>query len=268
VPTDCVEIEKNSMSAPDRKAYWDLRETLHWICWRKEEGVAAVRDMKEGNRVPLAMFTAKGVLDPISLPLIAEYDFKADYDATVWHPDSESPNIAEFGMLGPDQALNYLLRQAHNRRIRVTAIKCDRYRVKQIPVPLVELYDLEFRITPGHRIARVGLWSRSRNCLMLRSPQFLRADVIRVWPARKKKKNLAVSGMILSHLRVISTSAAPLTKADAQRRCLAEVPDAYSWAFRKAWVLLDPSSKRGRGKHGLTASANLRIKNSTSISAL
>jgi hypothetical protein len=249
VPADCVEIEKNRMSTADRKAYWDLRETLHWVCRRGEEGVAAMRDMKEGNRIPLAMFSAKAVVDPLSLPLIAESDFEADDKAAAWQPAWGLPDIAEFDMIGPGQALNYLLRQVHNRHIRMTAIKCDRYRVKQIPVPPVELNDLEFRITPGHRVAKVGLWSRSRNSLMLRSPQFLRADVIRVWPARKKK-NAAVSGVILRHLQAISTSAAPLTKADAQRRCLAEVPNAYPRAFDKAWAILDPSCKRGRGKHG------------------
>jgi hypothetical protein len=236
------------MSAADRNTYWGLRETLHWVTTREEEGGGAVGDLKEGNRIPLAMFSAKAV-GPLSLALIAEYNFGADYEAAGSQPDWESLDIAGSGMMGLGQALNYLLRQVHSRRIRMTAIKCDRYRVKQIPVPLAELNDLEFRITPGHRIAKVGLWSRSRDSLMLRSPQFLRADVIRVWPRRKKDK-AALSGMILRHLRAISTPAAPLTQADAQRRCLAEVPNAYPEAFKKVWATLDPSYKRGRGKHG------------------
>ena len=78
------------------------------------------------------------------------------------------------------------------------------------------------------------------------SPQFLRGDIIRVWPARKKAA--AVSGAISRHLQAISTCAAPLTKAEAQRRCLAEVPSAYDQAFNKAWALLDPSRKRRRGQ--------------------
>ena len=119
--------------------------------------------------------------------------------------------------------------------------------VKQIPVPLAELHNLEFRITSDHRFAKVGLWSRSHNTLMWRSPQFLRADIIRVWPPRKKK-SAAVSGVILLHLQTIMTPAAPLTRAEAQRRCLAEVPDAYPGAFKKAWAILDPSCKRGRGQ--------------------
>ena len=89
-------------------------------------------------------------------------------------------------MIAPCQTLNYLLRQVQIRRIRLTAIKCDSYRVKRVSVPRAELNDIEFRITPGHQIANVGLWSRSRNTLTWRSPQFSQADITRVWPARKK----------------------------------------------------------------------------------
>jgi hypothetical protein len=38
---------------------------------------------------------------------------------------------------------------------------------------------------------------------------------------------------------------APLTELEAQRRCMAEVPNAYPAAFEKAWAELDPSCKRG-----------------------
>ena len=153
----------------------------------------------------------------------------------------------ESGTTGPSQALNYLLQLVRSRRIRMTAIKCDRYRVKQLPVPLAALDDLEFRITSDHRFTKVGLWSRSHNTLIWRSPEFLRADIIRVWPARTKK-SAAVSGVILLHLQTIMTPAAPLTRAEAQRRCFAEVPDAYPGAFKQAWAILDPSCKRGRGQ--------------------
>jgi hypothetical protein len=46
------------------------------------------------------------------------------------------------------------------------------------------------------------------------------------------------------------TPEAPLTKADAPLRCLAEVPNAYPEAFKRAWAKLEPSRKRARGKHG------------------
>jgi hypothetical protein len=240
-------VRRTFMSAAVRKTYWDLRETLLWVCRREEEGVAAVRDTNEEGKLLLAMFSAKAVLDPFSRAVIAEYDFEADNAAAVWPPHGESPYTAEFGVIGPSQALNYLLKQVYSHRVRMTAIRCDRYRAKQIPVPPVELNDLEFRITPNQRITKAGLWSRSRNSLMLRSPQFLRADIIRVWPPRKKDK-AAIFELILRHLQAISTSAAPLTQPDAQRRCLAEVPDAYPEAFKKAWVRLDPVCKRPRGR--------------------
>ena len=202
------------MTAPDHKMYWDLLETLRWIGTRDEGGITATGDIDEKKRTPLTIF-----------PLDAN----------------------DSGMIGQSQALNYLLQLVRSRRIRMTAIKCDRYRVKQVPVPLAALDDLEFRITSDHRFTKVGLWSRSHNTLMWRSPQFLRAGIIRVWPARKKK-SAAVSGVILLHLQTIMTPAAPLTRAEAQRRCFAEVPDAYPGAFKQAWAILDPSCKRGRGQ--------------------
>jgi len=108
---------------------------------------------------------------------------------------------------------------------------------------------VEFRITLDHPLTKIGLWSNSRNMLMWRSPQFLRRDIKRVWPARKKMKSAAISGVILQYLQTITTPTAPLTRADAQRRCLAQVPDAFPEAFRKAWAILDPSHKRGRSRY-------------------
>jgi hypothetical protein len=117
-------------------------------------------------------------------------------------------------------------------------------------VPPVDLHDLIFLLVPGHPVAPVGLWSRSRrNTLVWRSPQFLSTAGVRVWPARNTK-TAAVYGAILRHLREIVTPEAPLTKREAQRRCLAEVHNAYPEAFKKVWTVLEPSCKRGRGKHG------------------
>jgi hypothetical protein len=41
-----------------------------------------------------------------------------------------------------------------------------------------------------------------------------------------------------------------LTKGEALDRCSVEVPNAYPEAFKRAWAQLEPSRKRGRGKHG------------------
>jgi hypothetical protein len=91
-------------------------------------------------------------------------------------------------MGGLVQALNYPLQQVHKRRIRPTAIKCDRYRSAVVYIA------------------------------------------------------------ILLHLQTIMTPAVPLTRAEAQRRCLAEVPDAFPEAFKQAWAILHPCYKRGRGR--------------------
>ena len=131
----------------------------------------------------------------------------------------------------------------------MTAIKCEGNREEQIPVPLVELNDLMFRFVPGHAVAPVGLWSRSRNTLVWKSPQFLSGDVVGAWPTRNTKTT-AVSRAILRHLRGIMSPEAPLSRVEALQRCVAEVPNAYPAAFKKAWADLEPGCKRGRGKHG------------------
>jgi hypothetical protein len=225
--------------------YWDLLETLQWIGTRDERGITAMGDINEKIRTLPAILTAEGMSGAHVLWTLAKYDFTDDSEPAVWQADRKSLN----GIIAYGQALNYLLQQVRSRRIRMTAIECDRYRIKQVPVPPAELGGLEFRITPDHRLAKVGLWSPSHNTLMWRSPQFLRSDVIRVWPARKKKSP-GVFGLILQHLQTITSPATPLTRAEARRQCLAEVPDAYPAAFMKAWAILDPSCKRGPGKPG------------------
>jgi hypothetical protein len=119
-------------------------------------------------------------------------------------------------------------------------------------VPLAELNDLRILQIPSHTVAPVGLWSRTGWTLVWRSPQFLRADVVVEWPARNSK-TVTASAAILRHLREIMGGEAMLTKAEAQLRCMAEVPNAYPEAFKKAWAELDRSLKRARGKHGRRA---------------
>jgi hypothetical protein len=152
-------------------------------------------------------------------------------------------------MMEAGQAIVELLRKVHTRRVQMTAIECDGGRHEQIPVPSAELNDLEFRISPGDRVAPVGLWSRSRRVLVWRSPQFLSADVVGAWPAPITKTAAVVTAM-LQYLRKIMIPEAPLTKREALQRCMVEVPNAYPEAFKRAWAGLDPSYKRARGKHG------------------
>jgi hypothetical protein len=216
----------NAMNASDRKAYWDLVETLHWITTRDEGRLTLVGDFKEENRTPQAMFASDAIVDWHQLLFLVKYDFKGSREPFAWQADRKPLDADESSILGLGQSLNYLLQQALRRRICMEAIKCDRYRVKRVPVSPADLNDLEFRINLNHRVAKVGLWSRSRNALIWRSPRFLRADIIRVWPARKNKL-AAVSEIILPQLQTIMPPAARLTGTDAQRRCLAEVRDAY-----------------------------------------
>ena len=101
--------------------YWDLLETLDWISTRAE-GVAAASE-RNG-----AMFSRKPALGLRSLLLVAEHDFETDREAAASQADRRSPDIDEAGMIAPSQTLNFLLRKVQIRRIRMTAIKCDRYR--------------------------------------------------------------------------------------------------------------------------------------------
>jgi len=43
----------------DRKTYWDLLETLRWICTRDEQLVAAMWDRSDEDRMALALFGTK-----------------------------------------------------------------------------------------------------------------------------------------------------------------------------------------------------------------
>jgi hypothetical protein len=59
------------------------------------------------------------------------------------------------------------------------------------------------------------------------------------------------------------TPEAPLTKLEAQRRCLAEVPNAYPGAFKKAWWNWKPLIREGVAstvRKDIGGSGNLRMK--------
>jgi len=223
----------------DQKTYWDLLETLRWISTRDEQLVVAMWDLDDDTRMALALFGIKVPRRIRSPPELLRTTRGADLDPAA------PPGDARTSIPGLDD----LLRKVHSGRVKMTAIRCDRGSDEQIPVPRAEMNDLRFRLIPGHRVAPTGLWSRSRDKLVWRSPQFLRADAISAWPPQNTK-TATVRMTILRHLREIMTPEPPLTKVEAQQRCMAEVPNAYLEAFKQAWMELDSSSKRGRGKHG------------------
>jgi hypothetical protein len=223
---------------PDRKKYWDLLETLTWIATRDERRVAALRGRSDQEKMALALSGMRTPRAVHSLPGPSGSNLGVELEAPALQGDGAA--------LAP---LNDVLAKVQSARVHMTAIRSHGGTDEQIPVPLAELNDLRFLLIPSHTVAPVGLWSRTGWTLVWRSPQFLRADVVLAWPARNSK-TAAVSAAILRHLRKIMSAEAPLTKLEAQRRCIAEVPNAYPEAFSKAWANLDPSCKRRRGKHG------------------
>ena len=237
------------MTSVEQKTYWSLLETVRWICTRDDGRVAVMWDIDEYQGIALAMFGAKQELDPRSLLFFRKADPDSDREAAGLSSESKSSRTDASLVMGPGEALCDLRKKVQSGRIWMTGIRCDGSCNEPIQIPPAELNDLSFRLSPGHQVALVGLWSRSRRIWAWKSPQFLRADVIRIWPARSTK-TAAVSGAILRHLQRINTPEAPLTKREAQQRCMTEVPRAYAEAFRNAWAKLESSCKRGRGKHG------------------
>jgi hypothetical protein len=222
----------------DRKAYWDLMETACWICTRDEQRVAGLRDRSDEEKMALTLFAVRVPRVIYSPPGASGSNVGAELGPSPLRGDWEN-----------SLALNELLAKVQSGHVQMTGIRCDGSSDAQFPVPLAETNDLRFRLIPTHTVAPAGVWSRTGWTLVWRSPQFLRADVVVAWPARNTK-TAAVSAAILRHLREIMSAEAPLTKLEAQRRCMAEVPNAYPEGFKKAWAELDPSCKRRRDKHG------------------
>ena len=235
-------------SVADQKAYWNLLETVRWICTRDEERVAAMWNMDEHEQMAIALFDAKPKLDPNSLLILRGTNPNVAEPQGNW----KSSGIDKAIMMGPQKALDDLLRKVRSRRVQMTAIRGCGSRGEQESVPPTELNDLNFRLHPGDRMVSVGLWSRSRDTLVWRSPQFARSDAIGAWPGRNRK-TAVVTAAIRRHLRQITTPESPLTKFEAEQRRMAEVPNAYRAAFKRAWADLEPAYKRGRGKHGRRA---------------
>ena len=236
-------------SAVDQKTFWGLAEMVMWIRTRDHERVVALTDLSEPEAMVQAMFGFKPRFDPRSLTRFSGADYNAGCVATAPQSGGQWSDIDELVMMGWGEAVDDLFRKVHSRRVLMTGIRWGGSSNEQVQVPPAELNDLAFRFLPDYRVARVGLWSRSLDTLCWRSLQFLRANGICEWPAQSTK-TVAVAGAILRHLKEIMTPEASLTKLEAQRRCLAEVANAYPAAFKTAWAELETSFKWGRGKHG------------------
>jgi hypothetical protein len=52
-------VRPKMTSEVDRKTYWDLPETIRWICTRDEQLVAAVRDMSFEDKMAEALWGMK-----------------------------------------------------------------------------------------------------------------------------------------------------------------------------------------------------------------
>ena len=236
-------------STVDQKARWGLGEVVMWLRTHDYKWLAAISELSETEAVARALFALKTPVDPRSLPRFSMMNSDEDRNVATPAGNNQCVRIEGAVPMPADTALGDLQTKLRSGRLQVTAFRCDGRGEERIPVPPADLNDLTFRFTPDNPIAPVGLWSRSRGTLVWRSPQFLREAVVRRWPGRNIK-TAAVSGAILRHLREIMLPEAPLTKPVARERCMAEVPNAYPAAFNKAWTALDPSLKRGRGKHG------------------
>jgi hypothetical protein len=112
-------------------------------------------DMSEEDRIAVALFGERAQLDPRSLLGLPASD--ADREAAAPQGNGNSSRIDGPIVMGPSQALDDVLRKVQSRRVQMTAIRCGGSIDEQIPVPPAGLNDLIFRLSPGHRVAPVGL---------------------------------------------------------------------------------------------------------------
>ena len=139
------------MNVVDPKAYWDLPETIWWICTRDEEWVTDMQDMSEEDKVSLALFgiRPKTVVHRLKPP---PPEIIAAQQMMLAQEDEKPTRTAE--AIVPGQALDDLLNKVRSGRVRMTAIRFAEGSDAQIPVPLAELNGLVFRFATGHRSGR------------------------------------------------------------------------------------------------------------------
>ena len=99
-----------------RKTYWDLLETLRWICTRNEKLVAAMRDRSDDDRMAVTLSGMKVPLVIQSPAGPSGTNHGADLEATAPQGDG-STSI---------QGLDDVLIKVHSGRVRMTAIRCRR----------------------------------------------------------------------------------------------------------------------------------------------
>lgn len=213
--------------------FWDLPETALWICTRDPEHVKHLSGMDQSDRLACAMVGIKPVIGWIG-PV--------------------APELDETIAMGPGVAQQKLLEKVWAGRVRISATKVGSNDERLVVSP-AELHGLELYIQADNGPPTIGLYCRRRNRLIWRDLLFLRSDIVRIWPAQsahavQRQKTAAATGAILAHLRMIMSPDAPLTKPEAKKRCLAEVPNGYPEAFKRAWGKFDSSLKRKRGQHG------------------
>jgi hypothetical protein len=268
------------VGATDQKTEWNLGETIMWIRTRDHDRVALMWDLSEFEAIAVAFFHRQQL--PSRVVRTAAVDARARVPIAAAHAEgaeeAKLPGTSATGSQAldnrngagrklrtpvpgrleqrrpssadsePDRILQDLMRKVQTRKVAMTMIRAEHALARRIPVSPGEANELVLRVTENE-VAPVIAWSRTQEAMIGTSPWFSRTNVIRAWP-ELSRKTAAVAGAILRHLNEISTLERPLTKPEARDRCLAEVPNAYPEAFKRAWARLDPSRKRGRGKHG------------------
>jgi hypothetical protein len=98
-----------------RKTYWDLLETLRWICTRNEKLVAAMWDRSDDDRMAVTLSGMKVPLVIHSPPGPSGTNHGADLEATAPQGDGRTSI----------QGLDDVLIKVHSGRVRMTAIRCE-----------------------------------------------------------------------------------------------------------------------------------------------
>src|SRR5437762_7573668 len=103
------------------KAYWDLPETVWWICARDEGCVTNMQDMSEEDKAALALFGIKSELKLLPRLGLPEAEFKAALQMVLAQESEKPPRTAE--QILPGRALDDLFKKVSSGQVRMTAIR-------------------------------------------------------------------------------------------------------------------------------------------------